>query len=298
MTQRILVTGATGNVGREVVSHLLGAGVAVRAMTRNPGSAGLPGGVEVVGGDLSAPASLAGPLAGVEAVFLVWPFLTAKAAPGFLGQVMKHDQRIVYLSSMSVRDDLRQQPEPISAFHADVERLIERSGLEWTFLRPSGFATNTLLWAPQIRAGDVVRWPYGAARRSLIHERDIAAVAAQALTSGGRGATKYILTGPEALTQVEQVRIIGDTIRRQLRYEEISARAARQKLLTGWGMPRAVARLLPARSRVGRLADGALNAWAEMVDEPERVTDTVQKVAGRQPYAFREWVADHANDFS
>jgi uncharacterized protein YbjT (DUF2867 family) len=299
MTQQrwILVTGATGNVGRHVVSHLQGVGAAVRALTRNPGTAGLPEGVEVVHGDLSTPAALDVCLDGVEAVFLVWPFRTARAAPALLQAVAKHARRIVYLSSMSVRDDRERQADPISGFHADIEHLIEQSGLDWTFLRPSGFATNTLMWAPQIRADGVVRWPYGAARRSLIHERDIAAVAARALTGDGHGGKSYILTGPEALTQIEQVRTIGETIGRMLRYEEISPKAARRRLLTAWGLPSLAARLLPARSRVRRLADGALDAWAKMVDEPEAVTPTVQKITGVPARTFREWTIDHADDF-
>jgi uncharacterized protein YbjT (DUF2867 family) len=272
-------------------------GVTVRAMTRNPESAGLPDGVEVVRGDLSAPASLGPGLDGVEAVFLVWPFGTAKAAPGLLKAVTKHARRVVYLSSMSVRDHLRHQSDPISAFHADIERLIEKSGLEWTFLRASGFATNALVWAPWIRTGDVVRWPYGAASRSLIHERDIAAVAARALTGDGHGAKKYIVTGPEALTQVEQVHIIGETLGRPLRYEEIPAKSARQRLLTAWGLPPTVARLLPAWSRIRQMADGALDGWAEMVNEPEIVTHTVQEVTGKPARTFREWASDHADDF-
>ena len=145
----ILVTGATGNVGGLVVSGLLSTGAAVRAMTRNPDSAELPEDVGFVGGDLSAPGTLKTCLDGVEAVFLVWPFLTAEAAPAVLDMVEKYARRIVYLSSMSVRDDVEEQSDPISAFHADIERLIEKSGLEWTFLRPSGFATNTLGWAEQ-----------------------------------------------------------------------------------------------------------------------------------------------------
>jgi uncharacterized protein YbjT (DUF2867 family) len=293
----ILVTGATGNVGRHVVAHLQAAGAAVRALTRDPGSAGLPIGVEVVRGDLSAPTALDAGLDGVEAVFLVWPFLTAKAAPAFLQAVAKHTRRIVYLSSMSVRDDRERQADPISAFHADIERLIKQSGLEWTFLRPSGFATNTLMWAQQIRSDGVVRWPYGGARRSLIHERDIAAVAVRALTGDGHGAKTYILTGPEALTQVEQVRTIGETIGRPLRYEEISPKAARQRLLTAWGLPSLAARLLPARSRIRRLADGALEAWAKMVDEPELVVPAVHAVTGAPARTFREWAIDHADDF-
>ncbi len=114
-------------------------------------------------------------------------------------------------------------------FHADMERLIEQSGLEWTFLRPSGFATNTRLWAGQIRESGVVRWPYGAAARSLIHESDIAAVAARALTADGYGGAKHVLTGPELITQAEQVRTIGEAIGRPVRWEEVPPDAVRRR---------------------------------------------------------------------
>jgi uncharacterized protein YbjT (DUF2867 family) len=201
------------------VSQLLGTGAAVRALTRNPDSAGLPDGVDVARADLSVPDTLDACLDGVAAVFLVWPFLTADLAPAVLDVVTKHAHRIVYLSSAGVRDDLEQQTDPINQFHADIERLIEQSGLEWTFLRSGGFATNTLWWAPQIRADGVVRGPYGAAVRSLIHERDIAAVVVRALTGDGHGGVKYLLTGPQLLTQVEQVHTIGEAIGRPLRWE-------------------------------------------------------------------------------
>lgn len=184
------------HVGRQVVSQLPRTGAAVRALTRNPDSAGLPGGVDVVRADLSVPDTLDACLNGVEAVFLMWPFLTPDAAPAVLNGVRRRAHRIVYLSSSGVRDDLEQQTDPISQFHADVERLIERSGLEWTFLRSGGFATNALWWAPQIRADGVVRSPYGAAVRLLIHERDIAAVAVRALTGDGHGGAKDPLSGP------------------------------------------------------------------------------------------------------
>ncbi len=281
-----LVAGATGKVGRHVVSGLLGTGAAVRALARNPGSAGtraaLPTGVEVVRGDLSIPDTLDACLYGVDAVFLVWPFLTAEAAPAVLDVVRKHAHRIVYLSSMGVRDDHGQKTDPI-AFHADIERLIERSGLDWTFLRPGGFAANTLMWAPQIRADGVVRWPYRAAARSLIHERDIAAVAVRALTGDGHGGAKYLLTGPQVLTQAEQVRTIGEVIGRPSRFEEMSPEAARQQLLTAWGDPSFV--------------DSALDTWAGFVTEPELVTRTVEEITGTPARTFREWTADHADDF-
>jgi len=277
----ILVIGATGNVGRQVVAELTDAGAGVRALARTP--APLPNGVEVTRGDLTDPASLEAAVAGVETVFLVWPLLTAEAAPAALAAIGGHARRIVYLSSMSVRDDLAEQAETISGFHARLERLIEGSGLEWTFLRAGGFAANTLAWAPGIRAEGIVRWPYGAAARSLIHERDIAAVAARALTGDGHGGARYTLTGPQAITQVEQVRLIGEAIGRPLRFEELPPPEARRTLLDqGW--PAAV-------------ADGALAAWAAMAHEPEPVTSTVEELTGTPARTFRQWALDHADDF-
>jgi uncharacterized protein YbjT (DUF2867 family) len=279
----ILVTGSTGNVGRHVVSQLLDEGAAVRALARNPDSADLPEGVEVVRGDLSVPDSLEAGLDGVEAVFLVWPFGTAEAAPAVLDAVTKHARRIVYLSSMGIRDDLEQQADPINGFHADLEHVIERSGLEWTFLRPSGFATNTLGWARQIRAGGVVHGPFGALSRPLIHERDIAAVAVRALTGDGHGGKKHLLTGPQAMTQIEQAHTIGEAIGRPVRYEEISPEAARKQMLTdGWP---------PS------FANGALKGWATMLTEPEPVLSTVEELTRAPAHTFREWATDHADDF-
>jgi uncharacterized protein YbjT (DUF2867 family) len=278
----ILVTGATGNVGRHVVSLLLHSGAAVRALTRNPDSAGLPGGVDVVRGDLSAPDALDSCLHGVDAVFLLWPGLTTDFASAVLNVISKHARRIVFLSSLGVRDDLEQQPDPINAFHADIEHVIEQSGLEWTFLRPGGFATNTLWWAPQIRADGVVRWVYGACARASIHERDIAAVAVRTLINDGYGAMKYLLTGPQALTQVEQVHIIGEVLGRPLHFEEISPEVMRSQMLT---------RLPPA------IVDGALQYWARLVTEPELVSPTVEEITGAPPRSFRDWVIDHTGDF-
>lgn len=279
----ILVTGATGTVGRHVVSGLLSTGSAVRALTRNPGSAGLPSGVEAVRGDLSDPGTLGPCLDGIESVFLVWPLLTADFTPATLEAMAERARRLVFLSSMGVRHDVDQQTDPVSQFHAGIERMVKQSGLEWTFLRAGGFAANTLGWAREIRATGVVRWVYAAASRSLIHERDIAAVAVRALTGDGHGGASYILTGPQALTQAEQVRVIGEAIGRQLRYEEISPQAGRRQMLAQGWPPSYV--------------EGALRYWATLVAEPEPVTSTVEKVTGAPARTFREWAADHANDF-
>src|SRR5260370_709849 len=125
-------------------------------------------------GDLADPGSLKPHLQAVESVFLVWPFTSADVARGVVEVLARHVPRIVYLSAQAAAG----RPD---SFWATVERLIEASGAAWTFLRPTGFADNTLMWADQIRNGDVVRWPYGAAARALIHERATAAVAVRAL---------------------------------------------------------------------------------------------------------------------
>jgi len=119
-----------------------------------------------------------------------------------------------------------------------IEHLIRRTGREWTFPRSGGFAGNTLAWAPQIRSGDVVRWVYGAAGRSLIHERDIAAVGVRVVTEDGHAGAKYVLTGPQTLTQIEQVHTIGAAVGRPLRFGRRHHPAPRPHLLPMGHRPR------------------------------------------------------------
>ncbi|WP_049571085.1 NAD(P)H-binding protein [Nonomuraea sp. SBT364] len=270
----ILVTGATGNVGRHVVTQLAGAGLKVRALVRDPGRADLPEGVEVVKGDLTAPETLASALEGVESVFLLWPGFEAHAARPVVELIAEHARRVVYLSA--------HVPADADYFHNHIERLIRNSGINWTFLKPGGFASNTLGWADQIRTG-LVRWPYGRASRSLIHEKDIAAVAVHVLTSAGHNGASYTLTGPARLTQAEQVAVIGREIGREVRWEDQSPQEAREVLLAAWGD--------------ATFVDGALEAWGRLVDEPEEITPTVEKLLGRPALTFQQWAADHAADF-
>jgi len=276
----VLVTGATGRVGRQVVAQLVDRGVGARAVTRDLAVANLPAAVDVVRGDLAEPRSLEPHLQGVESVFLLWPFTSpaaaAELAPGLVEVLARHVRRIVYLSAAAAAG---QQ----DSLWAAMERLIQASGAAWTFLRPTGFAANTLMWADQIRAGSVVRWPYGAATRSLIHEHDIAAVAVRALVDDRHTGMKYLLTGPEAITQAEQVRIIGEAMGREVRWEELAPDAARQQLLSAWGDPGFV--------------DSALASWAILVTRPEPVTATVAEVTGVPARTFDQWVLDHRDDF-
>ncbi|MER7894215.1 NAD(P)H-binding protein [Micromonospora sp. NPDC094482] len=278
-TQRsVLVTGATGNVGRHVVNRLLELGADVRALVREPDAARLPAGVAVAAGDLTRPDTLDAALAGVDSVFLVWPGVSTAVAPATVERLSEYARRVVYLSAMGGRDGERP-----GGFWGEIEGLIERTRLEWTFLRASGFAANTLGWAEQIRIRGTVRWPFGHARRSLVHEKDLAAVAALALTEDRHVGAAYTLTGPEAVSQREQVRLIGTAIDRDLRWEEQPRAEARESLLAAWGDPSFV--------------DMALNGWAAMIDVPEPVTTTVDRVAGVPARTFRQWALDHAADF-
>ncbi|MFG3297847.1 SDR family oxidoreductase [Micromonospora chersina] len=278
----ILVTGATGNVGRRVVEQLVAAGHGVRAVTRDPGRAKLPAGVEVVGADLADPETLRPHLAGVEAVFLIWPFVdpaaTARLAPRVAAVLAgAGSPRVVYVSAATAEAD----PD---SFWAVVERAVTASGLPWTMLRPTGIATNTLGWAAAIRAEGVVRWPYGAAARSMVHEDDIAAVAVDALTSDRHDRRTYVLSGPQAVTQAEQVRLIGAAIGRDLRWQEVPAEAVRPMLAVAMGSP--------------AFADAALAGWAAMAETLEQVTGDVAAVLGRPARTFADWAADHAADFA
>ena len=281
--KRVLVTGATGNVGRQVVEQLRGTGCRIRALSRSPHSANLPHDVEVVRGDLSAPDTLDACLDGVDAVFLVWVAPFAAAAPA-VERIASHAERLVLLTSPHrTPHPFFQQPNVLRSIHAGIEQLVEASGVQWTFLRPGAFALNCRnWWAPQIKKGDVVRWFYAAAATAPIDERDIAAVAVRALCDEGHAGREYMLTGPESLTQREQVDIIGDAIGRPLRFEELSPESARRELLT----------LMPPS-----IADMLLSAYAAAVDRPAFVTTTVADVSGVPARSFRDWAVDHAAAF-
>ena len=276
----IVVTGATGTVGRQVVTQLREQGLPVRAVTRDPASARLTAGTEVVRADMADPASLEPHLAGADAVFLVWPFtspeLAADQGARLAGMLARHAARVVYLSAEAAAG----RPD---SFWAVMERQIEDSGVAWTFLRPTGFAANTLMWADQVRGQGVVRWPYGAATRSLVHEHDLAAVAVRALTEDRHAGHRYLLTGPQAITQADQVRVIGEVTGQATEWEELPPEEARRRLLAAWGDPGFV--------------DSALVTWAGFVTQPEPVTQTVEEITGIAARTFRQWAAEHASDF-
>jgi uncharacterized protein YbjT (DUF2867 family) len=278
---RILVTGATGRIGREVVAGLLAARAEVRALTRDPAAARLPAGVEVVPGDLTLPESLEAGLDDVDAVFLVWT-APAATAPEVVARIAAHARHLVLLSSPHrTAHPFFQQPNALRALHEHLDDLVASSGVAWTILRPGMFASNALFWwAPRIRAGDVVRWPYGAVETAPVHERDVADVAVCALCGDAHAGADYVLTGPASLSQSAQVRTIGEVIGRSLRFEEMSPDEALREL----GMPPAVATML-------------LRAWGAALGQPAYVTHSVEAITGTPARTFRAWAAEHAAAF-
>ena len=278
----VLVTGASGRVGGAVVAELLRAGVRVRALTRRPGAARLPPSVDVVAGDLTAPESLDAAVGGTRAVFLVWTAPPA-TAPAVVERLASHERRVVFLSAPhQTPHPFFQQPNPMAALHAEIERLMTNAGLAATIIRPAMFASNTRFWwASQIHDG-IVRWPYGAAETAPIDDRDIAAVAARALCEDGHTGRDYVLTGPESLSHVQQVNIIGDVIGRRLRFEELSPDEFRRQAADSWA-PAAV--------------DMLLAAWRATMGYRALITSTVADVTGSPPRTFRQWASDHAAAF-
>lgn len=275
----ILVTGATGNVGRPLVEELLTAGAQVRALSRHPDSSGLPADVEVVN-------SVAAAIPGTSAVFL-----NSRALGGELAAVVDQASRygvsrLVALSATNADDDFSRQP---SRFRGDrnreVEQLAVDSGLEWVSLRPSVFASNFAgMWSGQIRAGDVVNGPYAAAASAPIAEGDIAAVAAKALLSDDLVGQKVPLTGPQSLTNDELVAIIGAVLARPLRYHEIPAGLVRQRFI-GLGFP-------------AEFADAYVAMLSATVQQPALVTHDVEKILGRPATSFLQWVDAHRHIFT
>ncbi len=275
----ILVTGATGNVGRPLVNELAQAGVHVRAVTRRPDNAYFPAGVEVVG-------SAADGIRGASAVFL-----NSRALGGELAKVVdlaRRDgvRRVVALSAINADDDFSRQP---SRFRGDRNREVEQhavdSGLEWVSLRPTVFATNFFgMWAPQIRAGDVVSGPYAEASTAPIVDADISAVAVRALLGDELLGRRVPLTGPQAMTNAQLVDVIGDVLGRPLRYQEVPPELVRQRFI-GLGFS-------------AQFADAYTALLEATVSEPALVTHEVEKILGRPPQSFGDAIRSHRELFS
>jgi uncharacterized protein YbjT (DUF2867 family) len=275
-----VVFGARGNVGRHVVSGLLAAGEPVRVTSRDPAASGFPAGTDVATADLDQPETLPAALAGAGKVFL---YARPAGIEGFVEAARAAGVRHLALLSSQAIEDANADRNPIARQHRAVEVAIERSGIDWTFIRPGIFATNSRWWwAESIRRAGSVRLPYPDAHSAPVHEKDIAALAVTALTGPGHGHQVYTVLGPVSLTLRQQVADIGTAIDRDIGVDVITAEQARE----------ALAARMPAAA-----VDAVLGAWRKGLDRPAPTSDIVQKITGRPGRTFAEWAADHADDF-
>jgi uncharacterized protein YbjT (DUF2867 family) len=281
----ILITGATGTIGRPLIASLLADGARVRAVTRDPQVANLPPQVDVVHGDPSRPETLEGAFDGVSAVF-VNPRAVRDAAAELLALARSHGvHRVVVLSATNVDDDFALQP---SRFRGDrnkeVEDAVIGSGLDWVSVRSSTMAPNSIgLFGGQIRSGDVVYGPYPTAAEALIDPVDVAAVAASALRHNDLDRRCIDLTGPQSLTQQEMVAVIGKVMDRTLHYQEIRPEEARATLTDLGFTP--------------EFADANLARLAANIDKPAPTTEEVTTILKRPASTYANWVTANANAF-
>lgn len=278
----ILVTGATGNLGREVVDRLRAHGALVRCLVRD--QTGPRPGVEWAVGDLTGAAAVRAALVGIDAVFLIWPLLDSAPAHDLVAELVAAAPRIVYLSSTAVDDEAPRQSDPIVQVHADMEALLRNAGLRPLVLRSDTLASNARGWAPQLRAGDVVSGP-DMARTAVVDERDVAdaAVAVLLAQPDQLDDEPYLLTGPEVLSRTDQVALLGAALRRRLRFEAVTADLARSRMLAD-GRPEPLVEALIAASMCR--------------PESDRTTDHVERLTGRPAGTFARWAIDHAAEFS
>jgi (4-alkanoyl-5-oxo-2,5-dihydrofuran-3-yl)methyl phosphate reductase len=281
----ILVTGANGTVGSEVVRQLLAIGESVRVLVRDRKKAsGLGAEVSVVEADLAKPETLGAAFASIEKAFLVaagpdLPNLDANAVDAARAARVKH---IVKLSAQVVDAEPSIQ---IARWHRDGEARLKASGVPWTILRPAHFATNALHWIGSIRTQSAVFQPTGEGKMATIDPCDIAAVAVTVLTRPGHEGKEYALTGSEALSTAEQVRTIGAAIGRPLRFVDVPAEAARDKMLQA-GMPEGM--VIAVLELMGCVKAG----------HAATVTETVEQLLGRKPRRFDAWAARNAAAFT
>ncbi|MFE7778540.1 NAD(P)H-binding protein [Streptomyces sp. NPDC057445] len=279
----ILVTGSTGTVGRELVRRLPD-GIPVRLMTRSPERVTtMTPAAETVGADFTDDGSLARALQGVRKVFLVTARVGADDDARFLRLAREAGVRhVVKLSAAAVADGAAD--DLITRWQRDNEELLRRSGMEWTMLRPRAFTSNSLSWAASVRSEGVVRALYGSSLNACVDPRDIAAVAVSALTGDGHEGRVHTLTGPEAISAVQQTAQLAAVLGQPLRFEELGPQEAEAALRRRW--PAEIAEALMSSAR--RQRDGAKAA----------VADTVRAVTGRPARSFRTWAADHAAAFA
>ncbi|MBD8045378.1 NAD(P)H-binding protein [Arthrobacter sp. Sa2BUA2] len=269
---RILVTGATGHVGRHLVAQLHEAGHAVRALTRNPAKAGLPNGVEVVAGDLTDPTSLEAAFEGMDAVHLIT----------FGGDELEDLANGTDIVELTARSGIRRATVLGGWAATSIEEALAVSSISWTIVQPAEFMGNALEFVPEVRATRTVsmlaNYP-----SAVVHEADIASVAATALTTEGHAGKAYPLTGPEALTPAERTLLLADAAGEPIEFVQLSVEAERERL-RGYGYD-----------------EDYVEFGIQLATNPPQaantVLSTIEEVTGRPPRTFAQWAKEHAHQF-
>lgn len=274
----ILVTGATGNIGRELLRQLDGADV--RALTRDAtrAAAGMPAGVEVTEGDLGRPDALKSALRGARSLFLI---------PGVGDDTGTLDaardagvEHVVLVSSITVMTHPHLGP---ARANLAVERRLRESGMEWTVLRPTQFASNTLWWARSVRDESVVRVPYADVGLPTVHPADIASVARAALTGPEHRGRTYPLTGPKRISPRRQAGELGRVLGREVACVGITREEAYPPMAAMMG---------------SEVADSVLDLMGgDVNDALLAVHDTVAQVTGSPARPYRRWAEENADAF-
>ncbi|GAA0623115.1 NAD(P)H-binding protein [Kutzneria viridogrisea] len=277
----IVVTGATGNVGRPLTQALAEAGQQVTAVSRH--AAAVPDGVRHVAADLAEPAGLEPALTGAKALFLLLSgdLHAAGASPAdIIGKAAAGGvRRVVLLSSQGVAT--RPFGTTRIAMRA-LEDVLRESGLDWAILRPGGFASNALWWAESVRARQLVAAPFGDVGVPIIDPADIAEVAAACLLDDRHTGGVYELTGPEVITPREQAEAIAAALGSPVRFHELTREEAKA------GM---------AQSMPAELADDTLDILGSPSPAEQRVSPDVQRVLGRAPRSFADWATRNVAAF-
>ena len=274
----ILVTGATGNIGRQVVAALLGDGRGVRALTRDPGRAGLPSGVDVVAGDFDAVETLTPAMKGVDSVLLAsyGPATGTRDANIANAAAAAGVRRIVKISIAGVEAG---DGDPVTEWHRAGEEAIDRVGNQRTFLRCGELMTTAFWWAETIRSAGKVFVPFADSPTAPIDPGDVAMVATRCLTDGRRDdRDALLLTGPEVLSSRERVRRLGEMLGKTLECVDVPQEVALETMIAA-GQPPVIA---SARLDMIEVKSKGLGACA---------SDTVAVVTGRPARTFDDWAA-------
>lgn len=287
----ILVTGATGTVGVQVVRQLVEAGRSVRALTRDPDAAtGLGDGVEVVAGDLGLAQTLPAAVAGVDSVFLLsgggpeTPLHDANLGQAAAEAGVRHIVKLSIIGAEYGFTDL------VSSWHLAGERTLRQIGARpggptWTFLRPGEFSSNARLWAGPVKAKDTVFWSEVDTKVAVVDPRDVAAAAVTTLLEPGHEGQTYRFGGPEALTVRERVAKLSAALGRELTLVDIPIPASRDAAARSGRQP------LVVETTLGNLTREEFRVQAA------KVLPTFEKLVGRPPLTFDQWVADHIEVF-